>query len=156
MINEGNSPAEDIDIFLEFPNDWLNFPNDIELLEEADLLDFPEKPARPNPPKTDIASVVSGFQISSLSRILMSTPISPYVERESFNQIGPEINKSEMSVHYWLNNLKHGMKRQLKPVYVWYSSVNAINTFQIKYSIHIGNHPEVKEGDLVVVIGDKK
>lgn len=152
LINGGNSPAEDIDIFLKFPNDWLNFPK---LIEEADLLDFPEKPARPNPPKTDIASVVSGLRIPSLSE-LMPTPISPYVDRKPVNQIGPEINKSEMSVRYWLNNLKHGMKRQLKPVYVWYSSVNAINTFQIKYSIRIGNHPEVKEGDLVVVIGDKK
>ena len=155
LINEGNSPAENIDIFLEFPNDWLNFPNDIELLDKANLLEIPEKPARPNPPKSDIASVVSGFQVPFLSR-LMSTPISPYVDRMPVNQIGPEINKSEVSVHYWLNNLKHGMKEHLKPVYVWYSSVNAINTFQIKYSIHIGNHPKVKEGNLVVVIGDKK
>lgn len=155
LINEGNSPAEDIDIFLEYPTDWLNFPNDIELLEEADLLEIPEKPARSNPPKSDIASVVSGFQIPSLAG-LMSTPISLHVDRKPVNQIGPEINKSEMSVHYRLNNLKHGMEWHLKPVYVWYSSVNAINTFQIKYSIHIGNHPKVKEGGLVVVIGDKK
>ena len=156
LINGGNSPAEDIDIFLEFSNDWLNFPNDIELLDEANLLEIPEKPARPNQPKSDIASVVSGFQIPFLSR-LTSTPIPPpYIDRMPVNQIGPEINKSEMSVHYWLNNLKHGMKWHLKPVYVWYSSVNAINTFQIKYSIHIGNHPKVKEGDLNVVIGAKK
>lgn len=153
LINEGNSPAENIDIFLEFPNDWLNFPNDIELLDKANLLEIPEKPARPNPPKSDIASIVSGFQIPFLSRSV-STPISPYVDRRPVNQIGPEINKSEMSVHYWLNNLKHGMKGHLKSIYVWYSSVNAINTFQIKYSIYIGNHPKVKEGDLVVVIGD--
>jgi hypothetical protein len=35
LINEGNSPAEDIDIFLKFPNDWLNFPK---LLEEQIFL----------------------------------------------------------------------------------------------------------------------
>ena len=96
---------------------------------------------------------MSGFQIPFLSRSV-STPISPYVDRRPVNQIGPEINKSEMSVHYWINNLKHGMQCHLKSIYVWYSSVNAINTFQIKYSIYIGNHPKVKEGDLVVVIGD--
>lgn len=155
LINKGNSPAEDVDIFLEYPNDWLNCPNDIELLEKADIFEIPEKPARPNPPKSDIASVVSSFQLPSLSGF-MPAPILPYTNRKSVNQIGPEINKSEMSVHYWLNNLKHGMEWHLKPVYVWYSSVNAITTFQIKYSIRIGNHPNVKEGDLVVVIGDKK
>jgi hypothetical protein len=162
LINKGNSPAEDIDIFLEYPNDWLNSPNDIELLEEAYLLEIPEKPARPNPPKSDIASVassiasvMSGFQIPSLPE-LMPAPILPHINRKPVNQIGPEINKSEMSVHYWLNNLKHGMEWHLNPVYVGYSSVDAINTFQIKYSIRIGNHPNVNKGDLVVVIEDKK
>ena len=162
LINGGNSPAEDIDIFFEYPNDWLNSPNDIELLEEAYLLEIPEKPARPNPPKSDIASVASSiasvassFQFPSSSG-LMPVPILPQINRKHVNQTGPEINKSEMSVHYWLNNLKHGMEWHPKPVYVLYSSVNAINTFQIKYSIRIGNHPKVKEGDLIVVIGDKK
>ncbi|MBN1763443.1 MAG: hypothetical protein JW878_10295 [Methanomicrobia archaeon] len=150
LDNKGNSPAENVDIFLQFPNDWVDFPNDIELLEESELLGFPEKPARPNLPKTDIASIWGGIQ--TLSELRAIPTISPYAERKPVNQIGPEIDKSKMSVHYWLGNLKHGMEIELKPLYVWYSSVNAINTFKIKYSINIGNSPEVKEGELVVVI----
>jgi ribosomal protein S17 len=47
------------------------------------------------------------------------------------------------------------MEWRAEPVFVWFSSVNKVHTFKIKYSIHIGNHPEVKEGDLVAVIDDK-
>ena len=52
LINKGSSPAEDIDIYLEFPNDWLKFPDYIKLLKETDLLDFPKKPTRPTPPQS--------------------------------------------------------------------------------------------------------
>ena len=155
LTNEGRSPAEDIDIFLDFPNDWINFPDDIELLKEADLPKFPEKPYRPVPPQSGYGQLGRLAQFSSLPG-LISPPISPYVNRGPVKQIGPELNNSEMSVHYWLRNLKHGMDWHPEPVYVWYSSVNVITTFQIKYSIHIGNHPEVKEEDLVVVIEDKE
>jgi len=155
LTNEGNSPAENIDIFLYFPNDWINSPDDIELLKEADLPKFPEKPYRPVPPQSVYGQLGSLAQFSPLSN-LIPQPIFPYVNRGPVKQIGPELNNSKMSVHYWLRNLKHGMEWHAEPIFVWYITADVITTFQIKYSIHIGNHPEVKEEDLVVVIEDKE
>jgi hypothetical protein len=120
-------------------------------MEEADLPKFPKKPMRPTPPQSVSGFVANLAHLSSLFRFV-SEPIHPYVNSRPVKQIGPEINKSEISVHYWLKNLKHGMEWRLKPVYVWYSSVNVVNTFQIEYSIHIGNHPVIKEGNLSVII----
>lgn len=154
LINKGSSPAEDIDIFLYFPNDWLKFPDDIKLLKETDLREFPKKPTRPTPPQSGYGLLGRLAQFSSLSN-LISQPIFPYVNRGPVKQIGPELNNSKMS-HYWLRNLKHGMEWHAEPIFVWYITADVITTFQIKYSIHIGNHPEEKEEDLVVVIEDKE
>lgn len=153
LTNNGSLPAEDIDIFLEFPEDWRNFSDDIELLKETDLPKFPKEPNRPAQPQSVYERLVSSAQIFSSSNLIFR-PIVPYVDRGHIKQIGPEIRESEISVRYWLINLKHGMEWQLDPIYVWYSSVNLINTFQIQYTIHIGNHPKVEKGNLVVVIGN--
>jgi len=144
LTNNGSAPAEDIDILLKFPDDIV--------LDEANLPDFPEKPVRPKPPQSLLDMSKFDFPVSFIPEL--TSEILPHVVKGYVNQKGPQINESEKSLCYWLKNLKHGMKEHLKPVYVLYSSVNAINTFQIKYSIHIGNHPEVKEGNLIVKIED--
>ena len=143
LTNNGSAPAEDIDILLKFPEDIV--------LEEANLPDFPEKPVRPNPPQSflDVSKVVFPFP----SIPVLTSEILPHVVRDYANQKGPKINESEKSLRYWLKNLKHGMDWHAEPAFAWFSSVE-IHTFKIKYFIHIGNHPEVKEGNLIVKIED--
>ena len=75
--------------------------------------------------------------------------------RYIFNQkdlIGPEIEFStEISVHYHLKKLKHGLKYPL-PLFVIFESKQRIHNFQIEYVINVGNHPKQINGKLFVML----
>ncbi len=141
LTNNGSAPAEDIDILLKFPDDIV--------LDEANLPDFPEKPVRPKPPQS--LRDMRNFDFPGSFIPELTSEILPHTVRDYVNQKGPQINESEKSLCYWLRNLKHGMEWSAEPAFAWFFSVE-VPTFEIKYSIHIGNHPEVKEGNLIVKI----
>ena len=66
--------------------------------------------------------------------------------------IGPEIEFStEISVHYHLKKLKHGLKYPL-PLFVIFESKQRIHNFQIEYVINVGNHPKQINGKLFVML----
>ena len=141
LTNNGSAPAEDIDILLKFPDDII--------LDEANLPDFPEKPVRPKPPQSLLDMSNFDFPVSFIPEL--TSEILPHTVSDYVNQKGPQINESEKSLRYWLRNLKHGMEWYAEPAFGWFSSVK-VHTFEIKYSIHIGNHPKVKKGNLIVKI----
>jgi hypothetical protein len=90
LTNKGSSPAEDIDISLEFPEEWLNLSDDIKLLKETDLPEFPIEPTRPTPPFSSISDIHR--QLASHSSFLDLMPrIHSHGERGSPSQTGPKI-----------------------------------------------------------------
>jgi len=134
LDNSGNLPAEDLDI-------WITFPRDLEV--SGGIPEFPEQPKKPHRPKS-YADCFS-WDINAIQ-----------LDNSHLNNqkdlIGPEIEFStEISVHYHLKKLKHGLKYPL-PLFVIFESKQRIHNFQIEYVINVGNHPKQINGKLFVML----
>lgn len=141
MHNIGNAPADDIDI-------WLHFPDGFKLLNEDD---FPDKPKKPNPPRKPKGRYdFDALNYSSLPDIHSWRNEGNLMPDINFNK--PEIRKTnsyEVDIHY--KNLKHFQSVTIDPLLVIYPSVSKIINFTIDYKIIVGNFPEPFVGSLSVV-----
>jgi predicted nucleic acid-binding protein len=140
VINKGTAPAEDIDIFLSFPN----------MVKLLFFENFPkyEKPKSPYKPKYAHDIDMSGSVFSPLN----SLPPKEYIRVmdksciENTVKYGKVDNSSE--VHYkCTESLKHNLKFSLAPI--WAISKES---FQIDYKILIANYPKPVEGTLNIII----
>lgn len=130
--NSGNLPAEDIDI-------WMKFPGDLEV--SGSIPEFPKEPKEPRRPEshTDCLSM-------NMEAVKFDTS---FLDGQK-ELIGPEIESStEISVHYRLKKLKHGLRYPLI-LFVIFESKQRVHNFQIEYVINIGNHPKQINGKLFV------
>jgi hypothetical protein len=149
IINVGNQPAEDIEIFTNFPDGFIMFSED-------ELAKKPKEPEKPSPPRTQ-QEMIFNFQKS----LIPSFPSSyiPSIITSNINQnlsSGPKIRKTNSyEVKYGLDKLKHGIQKYLKPVYILFESINLAKSFKISYSILADNLPEPSNGNLNIVILSK-
>jgi len=146
IINNGNLPAEDIDIFMHFPDGFVMFSED-------ELPKKPKEPEKPIPPRTQ-QEMISNFQkslIPSFPSPYIPSIITPNINRNLSS--GPQIRKTNSyEVKYDLDKLKHGMQIYLKPVYILFESIDLTKSFKISYSILADNLPEPSNGNLNIVI----
>jgi len=145
ILNTGNKPAEDIDIFIKFPDGF-------EVLSEDDIPTKPDEPEKPIPPRSiqDTLYGIRNFSIPNLN------PIIPYNINPNVNSnlpSGPRIKKTNSyDVNYDIPKLKHGLMHELDSVYILFKSIGLAKSFHIKYSILADNLPEPSEGTLNIVI----
>ena len=145
IINNGNKPAEDIDIFIEFPDGF-------EVLSEEDLPEKPDEPEKPISPRSlqDTLHGIGNFSIPNLNPIIPYNPdflVNPNLPS------GPHIKKkNSYDVNYNVPKLKHGLMHELNPVYILFKSIDLAKSFRIEYSILADNLPEPSENTLNVVI----
>ncbi len=134
LDNSGNLPAEDLDV-------WLKFPIGLEV--SGEIPEFPEEPKKPKRPNS---------YSDCISMNLGSIELGSSFLNNQKELIGPEIEIStDISVHYKLKRLKHGLKYSL-PLFVIFESRQKIHNFQVEYVINIGNHPKKVSGKLFVII----
>jgi hypothetical protein len=134
LDNSGNLPAEDLDI-------WMTFPRDLEV--SGGIPEFPKQPKKPHRPKSYADCFSWDINAIKLDNSFLNN------QKEL---IGPEIKLStEISVHYHLKKLKHGLKYPL-PLFVIFELKQRIHNFQIEYVINVGNHPKQINGKLFVMI----
>jgi len=149
IINNGNLPAEDIDIFMHFPDGFVMFSED-------ELPKKPKEPEKPIPPRTQ-QEMISNFQkslIPSFPSPYIPSIITPNINRNLSS--GPQIRKTNSyEVKYDLDKLKHGMQIYLKPVYILFESIDLTKSFKISYSILADNLPEPSNGNLNIVMLNK-
>lgn len=149
IINNGNLPAEDIDIFMHFPDGFVMFSED-------ELPKKPKEPEKPIPPRTQ-QEMISNFQkflIPNFPSPDISSIINPSINLNLSN--GPQIRKTNSyEVKYGLDKLKHGIQKYLKPVYILFESIDLAKSFRISYSILADNLPEPSNGNLNIVILNK-
>lgn len=141
LENAGSAPAEDIDIFLYFPEE-LKARLVSRLLDPPDL---PPAPVKPRSPQAMLAEQMSrAIELPSLGaeywESLNSEP----------NQTGPKIRTAE--VRYHIRRLKHHVRTNLRPLHVVFSSYGAVKPFGFHYSIVAEGAPQPFEGDLHVVV----
>ena len=128
LNNFGNIPANDIDIELDFPDNFIVFEN-----KELDkyYLEKPEPPIKPSNP----------FDVSGI--------LNPYYSKKSNIVKSKSKGKSNFEIHY--NNLKHNQKIVLDKLYIHFDKLELKN-FQIKYRIMVSNIPNLIEGILVLKV----
>jgi len=145
IINNGNLPAEDIDIFMHFPDGFVMFSED-------ELPKKPKEPEKPILPRTQQEMILNFVKLSvpkfSFSDI---SSINPNINQNFSSR--PQIRKkNSYEVKYSLNKVKHGIQIYLDPVYILFESVVLAKSFKISYSILADNLPEPSNGNLNIVI----
>lgn len=138
LLNTGNAPAEDIDI-------WLHFPDGFLLYNMADYKKKPSAPKAPYKPKSRFDHQPMDFSfIHSINR-----PSMP--DMSSLNT--PSIKKTNSyEVEYGFKLLKHNQSIKLKPLIVQFESFEEIKSFSIEYRLMISNVPDLISGELNVVL----
>lgn len=138
ICNDGNSPAEDIDLFLHFPNGF-------ELSKKSD---FVEKPKKPYPPRM---RKLFDFNIpiphlTSFHNINPGSLKVPNVSR-------PTIKKTHsFEVSYNIKHLKHNQCEKLDTLVVTFNYNNELINFSIDYKIQASNIPNEITGKLNVLV----
>jgi len=149
IINEGNQPAEDIDIFM-------NFPDGFEMFLEDELPKKPKEPEKPTPPRSTMEMFSNMPTISNMHKTILQDLRMPSVDELGINPnlpSGPLIRKTNSyEAEHSLNKLKHGIQVHLKPVYILFESIDLAKSFKISYSILADNLPEPYNDELHIVI----
>ena len=146
IINVGNQPAEDIEIFTNFPDGFVMFSED-------ELPKKPKEAEKPIPPRSTIDML---SKISYMPKTAFPNLTIPSIDNVGINRnlsSGPHIRKTDSyEVNYRVDKLKHGIQKYLKPVYVLFESFDQAKPFNISYTILADNLPEPSNGNLNIVI----
>lgn len=149
IANDGTAPADDIDVFLHFPDGF-------EILDEEH---FPREPKPPTPPDTPK---------TSMQRMLESVAISPYLYSPIMGRVpngiaslknisGPNIRKTgSYEVTFEITRIKHKLQEAVDPLYILFNSFDTAKSFQIDYRLLAANMPEETSGQLHVIINKSK
>lgn len=149
ITNAGTTPAEEVDIFLFFP-DGFNL---------CDKDSFPEEPEPPEDPtpmrdRWEIDSQRDARDLDRIGRIARAN-FPTRVERQSEESmyVKPNISTNNgYKVKFSLPKIKHNTVIELETVYVVFSSIESAKSFQIDYSIIADNIPNEIEGKLNICI----
>jgi hypothetical protein len=145
LENVGRAPAEDIEVFMHFPDGFA-------LCKESDRPP-PEKPKPPSPPRGpfDLMRGLSGaFSAGALSP---SPDLSQIPSASPSNVSSPSIEKTNSyDVKFGARKLKQHLSETFDPLYVVFHSYETASFFQIDYRINAANLPKEVEGQLNVII----
>ena len=140
IANIGNAPANDLEL-------WLYFPEDISLAYSDGL---PSLSKVPSPPKKPIHNFdADAHRYSVLPRLGSEREYYPKVENFKRHDL---VAISSHILHHRYEALKHYKSHNLESYYIIFNSFEAINNFKIEYKILANNIPEPVEGFLSVAI----
>ena len=144
--NIGTAPAEDVDIYLYFPDGF-------ELVTEDDLLPFPKKPHPPIEPRTQakiITESLNRFQdFSHFSHFSIPKPYMPQIGDISAFDL-KKTKSYELTDHF--KRIKHGDFVQLPELFLIFESFDSAKSFSCEYTIRPANIPEPLCGSINFVI----
>ena len=148
ISNNGTAPANDIDIFL-------TFPNSVKILLFGNFPKF-EKPKPPYKPKYSGDIDMSGIGIN----FMFNPPAKEYIHIMDKSVIkntteyfdAKNTNDGSAVVQYkYSDSLKHNLQFSLAPIWVVTKS-----SFKIKYKLLISNYPKQIEGELNINVTIKE
>jgi hypothetical protein len=135
LVNRGTSPAEDINLFLHFPDGF-------SVYDEKSL---PKPPQEPDIPAKQLN--------------LASTYAAPLIRSPNLNSWypnpprQPKIRKTNSyEVEFQYAKLNHGFLINCDRLYVAFDSWESAQSFSLEYIIHAGNMISEHEGKLGVVV----
>jgi len=145
LVNDGSSPAEDVDIFLYFSDGF-------KLVDKEGFPKEPSAPEQPTPPRTMIEMFqnIGRFNIPYLPRI--SSPVMSPHTRPDVPE-GPFIKKTNSyEVSFSVQRLKHGLKIIFDPLFAIFPSIESASSFGIEYRVLAANLPEDIKGHVHIVL----
>lgn len=135
LVNEGSGTAEDIDIFIELPED-------VEFVPPEVIDEEPEAPEPPDEPRR-------GMDFSYLTRQVNRLP-PLHVPRNTDNDPrGPTYSEDAREVSYWYPSLKHGLTWSAPAFYV--RPREPRRSFSMTYTVHDRHTIDPPTGKLAVV-----
>jgi len=144
VANDGTAPAEDVDVFLHFPNGF-------EIMDKESFPNPPEPPDPPDEPKTQMQRMISMIRPPEyFSPIMGHIPDGILASR---NVSAPTIRKTgSYEVEFYAKRIKHKLQEATDPLYVLFQSFEAARSFRIDYRLLAANIPEEVTGQLHVVV----
>jgi len=148
IFNVGTCPAEDIDIFMHFPDGFIL----------RKLANFPEKPKELEPPsqpvprtrKDRLSLMTPSLGISALPQIAPFLNSQPRVQP---NVSSPDIRRSNSyDVELHVRKLKQNISESFYPMIITFDSFEHASSFQIDYQIVAENIPKSITGALHVIV----
>lgn len=151
VVNNGTTPASDVDIRLHVP--------DGVLVADEDDLQEPELPTPPALPQTGAERLAAGFASLRVPGVSLSSysylPPSPHhmLARAPRNVSSLDIKETNSYlVTCHVGRVKHGLRESLPTMYVTVPSSASIRPFQITYTLHAANLAEPVTGTLTVLL----
>lgn len=148
LVNNGTAPAEDIDVFMHFPDGF-------RLFDEENFPNSPIPPKAPSKPKSRLDAFGS----------IRSSLIAPsYIPSLTSHDIGglalPPPNMSSLNIRrtnsyevsFDVQRLKHNMQEQADTLYVVFDSFEDAKNFKIDYEILCADVPDKITGALQVIV----
>jgi rRNA-processing protein FCF1 len=145
LINDGSCPADDVDIFMHFPNGF-------ELFDGDDYQKKPQAPVAPRTPKSFLEEATGGISVDALNyRHLYAQdfrlPVGPS------NVSGPKIKRTNSyDVKVNVRRAKHGIEVPLDIMYLTFDLSAGVHSFAIDYRIHASNLPTHVDGKLNLIV----
>jgi hypothetical protein len=146
VINSGTAPAEDLDIYLHFPDGF-------ELSDK--LLDSPSEPRPPTRPLTVIEKLASNRSVFQdiFNRAYIPPPNLSKLNAAPPNVSSPKIRRTKSyDVQIKVRRIKHNQPVSLKPLYLTFDTYESAKSFNIQFRLNAANIPREVNGFLNVII----
>ncbi|MDJ0662678.1 MAG: hypothetical protein QNJ42_24815 [Crocosphaera sp.] len=152
ILNFGTYPAEDIDVYMHFPDGFT--------LDKLD--NFPNKPQKPQPPSEPVPRTMSErmndrllLNLSSLS-IPSLPPIKDSQNRTPSNISSVDIRRSNSyNVTLHVGKLKQHTLETIDEMTITFNSIDQVSSFSIDYQLIAANIPNPVYGKLHVIFTEK-
>lgn len=145
LVNAGTAPAEDIDIFMHFPDGF-------QVLSEDEIPEPPQEPHPPSPPRTAMQKIMDGVYSPMVTyphylnpTISTPSPIynvsAPYIKRTNSYDVSVNVQK-----------MKHKLDESFDPLFILFDSYEDATSFTLTYSLLTDDLPDKVNGELHVIV----
>ena len=140
ISNVGTAPADDVDIFLHFPDGF-------RLFQQDHLPDCPDEPRPPRKPRSRMQMIADS--IGTIPRMNFAVPCVPdFKMRTSFSI--ERTRSYDVTDHF--SRIKHGAIAILPEMFLTFDSYETASSFRCTYTVRPANLPEPITGELHFVI----
>ncbi|MGN6195486.1 MAG: PIN domain-containing protein [Ginsengibacter sp.] len=136
LSNTGNTPAENIDLYMHFPDGFT--------LSQKE--DYYSKETEPSPPELSSYSLAPYDMSKMLTRLAF--PVLPNIDLGGFSI--KKTNSYDVRDHFKI--IKHNHTGSVYPLYATFDTFEDVKSFEITYQITAANMVDMVEGKLNVII----
>lgn len=144
LENNGGAPAENIDV-------WLHFPDGIDVLDQPPLP--PVEPSPPQKPKP-FDPLDSVYMLGDVRSDLLTSVSYPNPNAYSLERYGPSISirkTNSYEIDWGSVDLKHHYTYPLPNLYLYFVPIDKpLTVYEIEYEIIADNLPDKVEGKLII------